>query len=167
MAKYFAFLLDRHEEIEKIRSKYDHLSSKVPAHLTIVFPNDFDDCKEDEVLEFLTNIPPVIVELVGVTGSPDNLMFCTLAKGNDEIISLHRSLYFNYFKEFFDRNFTFYPHVTVGRFESKNSLQAALNATDDINPIKLKLSSLALVERTDSGERRILRKFKLGGNSPA
>jgi len=167
MAKYFAFLLDGQEEIERIRSKYDHLSSKVPAHLTIVFPNDFEDCMEDEISKYLTNIPPVMVELVGVAGSPDNLMVCTLSNGNDEIICLHRNLYFNYFEEFYDRNYTFYPHVTVERFESSNSLQASLNDTGAINSIKLKFNSLALVERTASGERRILHKFKLGGNSPA
>jgi 2'-5' RNA ligase len=167
MAKYFAFLLEGIEEIESIRIKYDHLSSKVPAHLTIVFPNDFENCMGDEISEYLSNIPSISAKLVGVTGSEDNLMLCTLTKGNDELISLHRHLYFNYFERFYDRSYTFYPHVTVGRFDSTSKLQAALKDTANISSGEFKLSSIALIERTASGERRVLRKFKLGGKNRA
>ncbi|WIG59295.1 MAG: hypothetical protein OJF49_002042 [Ktedonobacterales bacterium] len=117
------------EEIERIRRAYDPLADSIPPHITLVFPFT-SALSSDELLEHMRHavagIPPFPVHLQGVTGHMSEYLFLNVKRGNDELIALHDRLYTGILAPYLLPQFTYTPHLTVGRLASVAAFSAAL-----------------------------------------
>ncbi|MFD2680292.1 2'-5' RNA ligase family protein [Bacillus seohaeanensis] len=118
--------------MEEVREKYDPLYSVIPPHITLVFPFESDistlELKE-HVHDSLREISPFTLRLQGVTGSGGEYLFLNVKQGNDEIIRIHDLLYTGILKEYYFREVSFIPHITIGRLQSKKDFRQALLQT--------------------------------------
>ncbi len=163
MKIYLALLAEHCTEADAIRAEHDPLFEKVPLHLTLVFPTDVDDINDSDLTHFFAAEKPMTVSVRGVTGSHDNLLFLTLSRGNDNVIDLHHRLYTQFFPDSYDPSYTFFPHLTVGRMNSRVDMLNAIHRMGSVSYEHIDLRTVALVEICADGERKILRRFKLSG----
>ena len=120
-----------------LRRQFDPLSSAIGAHVTLVFPFHSDlspQAVREHVADSVRGLEPIAVRLAGVTGARDvggadmYYLFLNVERGNDAIIELHDRLYRGPFEAYVSREFTYVPHVTVGRCSGIDAFHAALEA---------------------------------------
>lgn len=122
------------EIIDKIREKYDPFVKNVDPHVTLVFPFD-SNIKKDELKKHikstLQNEDPfeiVLKNVVKIDDSTGMYLFLTVKEGNDVIKRLNKLLYSGileqYKPEFFNK-IEFMPHMTLGKFDSREKLNIA------------------------------------------
>lgn len=118
-------------EIERIRRQYDPVYEKVEPHFTLVFPFNSeiptDELRKhtEEALKGCRRFP---VQMQGITGQEGSCLFLNVVRGNDAIIDLHRRLYSGVLAPYRDLHYTFFPHLTVGRFSNEASYKTALES---------------------------------------
>ncbi|MGL5416240.1 MAG: 2'-5' RNA ligase family protein [Clostridium sp.] len=118
------------EKINKIRNKYDPLANLVGAHITLVFP--FESKLSDKELhlhikEVLKDRKKFELELSGFSKKEDKYgkyLFLNVIKGMEEIKDINQKLYGGILKDFKYEG-EYVPHMTVGKLQSKESLEAA------------------------------------------
>lgn len=119
------------DEIERIREQYDPLYGKTAPHITLVFPFNSDIPTEDihsHAQGALAGCSRFPLRMQGITGQEGSCLFLNVVRGNDAIIDLHRRLYSGPLAPFRNRAYTFFPHLTVGRFSYETSFESALES---------------------------------------
>lgn len=152
---------DNIEIIEQIRKKYDPLARLIRPHITIVFPFESQMSNEElkQILQNrLKNIKPFDIELTGFSKQSDqygNYLFLNIAKGENEISTIHHLLYENELKEF-DPGLPYTPHLTVGKLPSIQSLENAFHEIKKVNAVfRTKVEKIA-VEMIGENEESII-----------
>lgn len=150
--------------IDKIRGLYDPLESCIRPHITLVFP--FDSPIEtielrEHLSSVLTDIAPfeIILKEITPTNNFGKYLFLNIQKGRDEIIELHKSLYTgilqNYYPEWL-KGKDFFPHMTVGSFDSQEQFEAAISETRNIDDTFKTTVNEISVEIIDENENSII-----------
>jgi 2'-5' RNA ligase len=118
------------DAVVALRRKFDPLFGTLAAHITLVFPFHSDmpaDALRRHVEVAVRGVSPIKVRLSGVTGADAQYLFLNVKRGNDALIDLHDRLYQGSLHVHLSDEFSFLPHVTIGRLADKNSFRAALD----------------------------------------
>ncbi|MTI69814.1 MAG: 2'-5' RNA ligase family protein [Firmicutes bacterium] len=143
------------EKIEDIRSKYDPLYNCIKPHITLVFPFESNiQTKElkKHIKEVLGGIDKFKLKLKGITGSLDNYLFLNIKEGNDNLIKIHDKLYTGILKKHLYKKITYFPHLTVGKFEDSNSFQKAFMEVKNMDYVFEAVIEKIYVEIIDENE---------------
>lgn len=149
-------------KIEQIRSLYDPLASLIPAHITLVFPQEYD-CIE-RVIEQINDltITPFQVIPAGFTASfeeKSNYLFLRF-KEDEQIHFLHDLLYQKIVGSVPTIPYT--PHLTVGCFTKEEDCEKVLQALKDVSLTSpLYLDELSIERIESNGASTILFHKKL------
>lgn len=122
----------RPELVQALRQKYDPLYAFIPPHITLVFPFDSEIARADlhlHVRTALADVQPFKIRLAEITATWDHHLFLLVKEGNDGIIDLHDRLYGGLLSIFKSRRHPFLPHLTVGRLDNAQEVEAALYHT--------------------------------------
>lgn len=150
------------DKIEKIRNLYDPLASKIGAHITLVFPNAYDDL--DFVIQKIKEIAlePFEVMPSGFIGSfeqKSNYLFINLNHA-DILHKLHDELYNKIMGSI--PMIPYKPHLTVGCFEEKEDCKVALESVKDVNLVcPLLIDEICLERIEEDGKSTILYRHPL------
>lgn len=151
--------------INKIRKVYDPLYHKVRPHITLVFP--FESYLNTEelknyLLETLKETKAFKISLYGIVKVQDksgNYLFLKVIDGKEDLIGIHNNLYKNILKEHkpeWLNNVEFIPHMTIGSFNNKKSLENAYKETCNIQEVFNTVVKKISVEIIDESELSIL-----------
>ncbi|WP_425429917.1 2'-5' RNA ligase family protein [Deinococcus hopiensis] len=82
-------------------------------------------------------------------------MFLNVERGNDELVALHDMLYSHLFPEYLNPEYTFVPHITLGRVPDRTARLSALNFARAICcPLEVRANRLTLYSREETGGKR-------------
>lgn len=118
-----------------LRRQFDPLFGSLKAHVTLVFPFQSDLSPEalgGHVEHAVRGVRPITVRFADVTGAADvygvgaQYLFLNIKRGNDALIDLHDRLYRGPLEVYLSREFSYLPHVTVGRLSDDTTFRAAL-----------------------------------------
>jgi 2'-5' RNA ligase len=115
--------------IDALRHRYDPLDSVIAPHITLVFPFRSDIAPaalRQHIEQAVAGMRPFPVRLHEITGHANEYLFLNVKRGNDELIALHDRLYTGMLAPFLAPEFSFAPHLTVGRLADEGSFRAAL-----------------------------------------
>lgn len=121
---------DNMKIIDEIRKKYDSLSELVRPHITLVFPFESELSNEQlrGIMEYkLQNIAPFRIKLHGISRQEDrfgNYLFLNVLEGTEQLSQIHDILYSDEL-EMFDMGIEYIPHMTIGKLETREKLDAA------------------------------------------
>lgn len=127
--------LQNMEIIDEIRNRYDPLSKLVRPHITLVFPFESEmttEELEEKLTSSLKNVGPFELVLHGFSKSSGGYLFLDIEKGKHVIEAIHDDLYSNHFNEFY-LDIPYIPHMTVGKLDSQQELNAAYKSVKDID----------------------------------
>ncbi len=124
------------EIIQKIREKYDELADIICPHITIVFPfnleNGKDDLKEKikSTLKEQECIAPFKIKCKGISLKWDEkiskyYIFLNIIEGREQIIKLHSLMYKYVLEKEFKYNYE--PHITLGCVDREGDFNIELN----------------------------------------
>jgi 2'-5' RNA ligase len=122
--------IERGEVIQRLRERYDPLAASIAPHLTLVFPFESaltTDELAEHVSKAVVGFEPFRVRLQGITGQEGEYLFLNVKRGNDQLIELHDRLYNGPLAPFLRPEFTYTPHLTVGRLPDSDTFRAALD----------------------------------------
>ncbi len=124
------------EKIQKIREKYDELADIIFPHITIAFPFELENGKDDlrekikSILKEQECIAPFKIKCKGISLKwDDNIskyyIFLNISQGREQIVKLH-SLMYKYVleKEF---KYSYEPHITLGCVNKIEDFNIELN----------------------------------------
>ena len=118
------------EVIQRLRKRCDPLMARIAPHLTLVFPFE-SALTTDELAEHISKavagFEPFSARLQGITGQEGEYLFLDVKCGNDQLIELHDRLYSGPLAPFIRPEFTYTPHLTVGRLPDTDAFHAALD----------------------------------------
>lgn len=163
---------DNREIIDSIRKKYDPTESFLEAHITLVFPFESvidDDTIETHVIKTTAKIEPFEVVLQGIKSdkSFDNCIFLEVVKGIEELTKLHNNLYAGILEQYMPKwldDIKFIPHMTVGKFQSKDELDRAITELKNIKDVfRSKVSEIEVEIIGEKSSSIIENTIKLGG----
>ncbi len=115
--------------MDALRHRYDPLAAVIAPHITLVFPFRSDIAPAalwQHIAQAVAGMPPFVVRLHEITGHSDEYLFLNVKRGNDELIALHDRLYTDILAPFLAPEFTFTPHLTIGRLDNHEAFQMAL-----------------------------------------
>lgn len=121
--------------IEQIRSEFDPLAASVKAHITLVPPFENDISSEQlhsHIENAIQDIQPFHIALQSITGQEDEFLFLNVKRGNDKLIELRDALYSGVLATHFLPQYTYIPHLTVGRLRNKDLFLKAVTAAQEI-----------------------------------
>lgn len=147
------------EVIESLRKKYDPLFGLIQPHITIVFPFESEISSpvlKQHIQKALVDIDPFVILLREFTATIDRCLILNIKKGNDNIIKLHDLLYSGLLSIYRNRRFSFYPHLTIGKFTDEQELLLVLTELST-NETKLETTiSKVVSEIIDEKENSIV-----------
>ncbi|MFD2178367.1 2'-5' RNA ligase family protein [Veronia pacifica] len=162
---YVAVIPESIPEIESIRADIDPLVELSKAHITLVFPHQWESLNDaiKHIENIAANVSPFSVVARDFTGQDGDLIFLNIKKGNDELIELHDMLYSGPFQSQLDRKQTYIPHITVGRVTNPFAWQENIEALTELNnSISFDVTSMSVLEITQSGDE-LIRDIELSG----
>lgn len=142
--------------IGDIRDKYDPLANFILPHITLVFPFESDDSKEeiDQKLQLsLCGQSSFIIKLKGITKNIDsygNYLFLNVTHGGPKIKNLHEVLYSGLFKENL-RIENYIPHITVGKLPSVDDLDIAFKNAACSDSFLTTVDAVSVVKLSERG----------------
>lgn len=119
-------------DIQKLRQQYDPLYQLIPPHITLVFPFESNILSKElnkHIKLAIAKLKPFPIHLQGITETQDFYLFLNVKKGNDLIIELHDQLYTGILSSYLNREYSYSPHLTVGKLSNRTDFQFALNQT--------------------------------------
>lgn len=146
--------------IEEIRKKFDPLATKIPPHITLVFPFDSEFSKEDlqkHLDSTVKNIKPFKIKLQNINAreSFGYYLFLNVTEGYNRIKELHKILYSGLLSaikpDWLDHE-KYEPHITVGKLESKELMVEAEKECACINSVfetKINRVSVEIIGEND------------------
>lgn len=138
--------------IESLRMQYDPLFGLIPPHITLVFPFEShisSQILQTHILDALKGITQFPIKLQDFTGTVDQYLFLNVKKGNDQIIELHDRLYSGLLSSHRNQRFSFYPHLTIGKFTNEETLMTALTEANRNNTQFETIISKIFIESID------------------
>ncbi|MFW6287614.1 MAG: 2'-5' RNA ligase family protein [bacterium] len=153
------------EILDAIRDKYDPLDDHVRPHITLVFSFESNLVRseiERHMVEVLSGVNPFALQLRGIRSNKSNygnFIFLDVKKGNEEIIDIHNNLYTGLLEKYKPRwliENSYKPHMTVGRIDSEEKFQLALDEVADIQDIFQTEVDKITVEIIDQNEDSII-----------
>ena len=129
---------ERLDLIEQIRSMFDPLAASVKAHITLVPPFEADVSSEQlhsHIEQVIQNIQPFSVTLQGITGHEGEYLFLNVKRGNDELIELRDKLYSGILANHLLPQYTYVPHLTVGRLPDQKLFLEAVTTAQEVTAI--------------------------------
>jgi 2'-5' RNA ligase len=156
------------EQVEKaIRGAYDKhnpISSHVRPHLTLLFPSE-TELRPGEIYAHLERIASETVRFnVGFNGvklRPEDLLaYLDISEGANRLRLLNRKLYGGEFEELLDVGRPFYPHLTLGRFETEVDMNRAYHELKDFDlTLDFTAERLSLLQRKAPHRWETIRTF--------
>ncbi|MCD6327035.1 2'-5' RNA ligase family protein [bacterium] len=147
--------LDNVEAIERVRKRYDPSFGKIAPHNTLVFPFKSGMTTEEvhaHAEAALKGCDPFSLQMRGVTGHESSHLFLNVIRGNDEIIDLHHRLYSGPLAMYRNRAYTFFPHLTVGRFFDEGTFEEALATLESFDePFETTVDEVTIIAIDGSG----------------
>lgn len=150
--------------IDKVRERFDPLATHVRPHITLVFP--FSSSIESSELKnhlnnALSSIKSFRIVLKNITPirSFGNYLFLNIDNGKDEIVEIHKRLYTGILESYFPewlKSGGYYPHMTVGKIESEEEYNAAIEETKEIVDVFVTIVNKVSVEIIDENEDSII-----------
>lgn len=113
------------ESINNIRKKYDPLANCISPHITLVFPFNSNISTEElrkHIIEKISKIKDFRVKLKGVISEENNYLFLDVVKGKNKIRKIHDLLYTELLEGFLAKDIPYNPHITIGKFKSREKL---------------------------------------------
>lgn len=120
--------------INSIRDKYDPSANKVRPHITLVFPFESSMCRE-ELEDYLNGslrevkcFNLALEEIIKLESDSGFHLAFGVKEGKEKIKALHNKLYagkLNKYKPYWLNKAEFIPHMTVGKFDSREDLENA------------------------------------------
>lgn len=126
--------------IDGIRDRFDPLAKLVRPHITLVFPFEHDMSNEEleQILDYrLNGISPFDLEMQGFKKQAEefgNFLYLDVTRGKEVLTKIHDILYANELKVC-DRGYVYDPHMTVGKVETKLTLDKAYEEIKDIDNV--------------------------------
>jgi len=150
--------------IDEIREKYDNLFNCIEPHITLVFPFESNIDTEkiiEEIKQVLKNQEPFKINLKGLKMVEDYgyFLFVDINKGKEEIKKIHYNLYkglLNPYQSEWTKNENYSPHITVGRFQTKEELITAYNRLKNIEFEYKVMVDRLYIERIGEKEESII-----------
>ena len=122
--------------INRVREVYDPLYTRIPPHITLVFPFDSEISTAElqaHIAKALNGVGKFKAVLQGISGDMrDGYLFLNIKQGNDQMIALHDRLYEELLAPFLSRKMPYYPHLTVGRLQGKDIFEHAVDALSSV-----------------------------------
>lgn len=149
------------EKIDRIRRACDPLADKVRPHITLVFP--FESVMTDAELSDLMDaalgaFSPFSLSLGRIGRHSDafgHFLFLPVQEGAQELRALHQRLYDTPLRVF-DAGLPYAPHLTVGRFDDAQALEAAYERFRTESDVFTARVESVCVERIGAREESIL-----------
>jgi 2'-5' RNA ligase len=140
------------------------IASHVRPHLTLLFPLETELQSSDVYAHFesvTSQVEIFDIRLNGVRLRPEDLLiYLGVSEGAEELHFLHRGLYRGHFERFLDSTRPFYPHLTVGRFETEAEMSSAYEELRTFKPdLSFAARSLSLLERRAPHRWETIRSF--------
>lgn len=163
-----AFADPRQTLLERFRAGRDPLALQLPAHVTLVFPfaSGLSDLQVIAHMRRAVRRWPVLpITLAGVGAYRAEWVHVRVTRGAPAVIELHDRLYRGAVAPFLRREFTYEPHVTIGRAADAAAcvaMRAAAEAALAANPLAAVLRELALVRITARGAVHAVAAVPLG-----
>jgi 2'-5' RNA ligase len=117
------------DEVIALRRQFDPLFRSLRAHVTLVFPFQSDLSSEAlrrHVEQAVCDVGPIAVRLADVTGADAQYLFLNVKRGYDALVELHDRLYRGPLEVYLSHEFSYMPHVTVGRLTNDENFRAAV-----------------------------------------
>ncbi|MBU1093596.1 MAG: 2'-5' RNA ligase family protein [Firmicutes bacterium] len=154
---------DNMDVIEQIRNKYDPLAKLIQPHITLVFPFESEvsnDFLEEVIKKQLMHINPFEVVLQGFSRQIEEkttYLFLDIIIGAKELQGIHDLLYSVNFATL-NEDYTYVPHITVGRFSEVSSLNNAYADVKNLNIIFKSRINKIIIEEIATDEQSIVVK---------
>jgi 2'-5' RNA ligase len=151
--------IDGDAAIHRVRSRFDRLATKVPYHVTLVFPFS-SDLPGDEIAAHMAaaavGIGPVSMSL-GAPAADDDVIHLPVLGGQEAIRILHGRLHSGLLAPFLRTDVVYAPHVTVGRCRDRDDRQACLREAEAIRGLTgvAEVISSEIIEADESSTREI------------
>lgn len=118
----FPSIADR-TDIDDVRSKYDPLSGKIPPHITLVFPFDYDLSTELLIshVQFVASDYQAFDITFGEPEFHDTCVWLPTIEGREKIQAIHASLYTDILKPHLSSMHCYTPHLTLARVAQEQS----------------------------------------------
>ena len=162
MAKRVVVIFPKFERldlIEQIRSVFDPLAASVKAHITLMPPFEDDVSPEQlhsHIEQAIQNIQPFHINLQSITGHEGEYLFLNVKRGNDKLIELRDKLYSGILATHFLPQYTYVPHLTVGRLTNqKLFLEAVATAQEVTATFETQISKVSVYSIQSNGTRPI------------
>jgi 2'-5' RNA ligase len=152
--------------IERLRRAYDPLADYIAPHITLVFP--FTSAIATEALaahmrRATKDLAPFEVTLREVTGHMEEYLFLNVKRGADQLVALHDQLYSGILTRYLAPEFTFTPHLTVGRLDSAERFVLALvDARRMTEQFTIRVEEIVAYRIGEEGSRAIDCQVSLG-----
>jgi len=153
--------------LERFRTEHDPLTARMPAHLTLVFPfvSGLSDLQVTAHMKRVLRRWPVLpVTLAGLGVYHAEWVHVRVTRGAEGVIELHDRLYRGALAPFLRPEFTYEPHVTIGRAADAGQCGSMLVAAGEAlrAPINAVLRELVLVRITGRGAVHDVASVPLG-----
>ncbi|MBJ7617207.1 2'-5' RNA ligase family protein [Weissella confusa] len=163
-----SIMLTFHDEqsLNQLRKQFDPLYSKVPPHVTLVFPQHITFESIDTIISeinkygtHLENFTPIVSHFEGDLEYHNILAI--LKSDNSAIKVLHDKLY--EIPEFADKqrlDIPYTPHVTIGRDLSADEIRRIVfNLSDTWHPVALRFKSIVFEEILPDDSSKIIYQY--------
>jgi len=156
------------EQVEKaisqVYNKYNPISFYVRPHLTLLFPLETELHLADICAHFgsiVSETDRFSVHFDGLKLRPENLLiYLDVSEGAEVLHFLNRRLYSGVFEEFLDVNRPFYPHLTLGHFETEVDMNRGYEELKNFDPnLDFIAERLSLLERKAPHRWETIRTF--------
>lgn len=105
-------------KIETFRGHHDPLATRIPAHVTLVFPfptNLTSTQWASHIKRIVGNWPRLPVSFRDIESIQDEFTVLMLRDKSEAVIALHDKLYSGVLKPFLRTEMEYRPHITLGR----------------------------------------------------
>lgn len=139
--------------------KYDPLALHISPHITLVFPFESSISSSElsmHLLECIKDIGSFEIELNGFGVDEYGYLYLKVRQGSKEIIDLHDKLYTSILEGYLRKEFTYIPHITVGKLEDSYKLGEALKEAKKYEVIFRSIVSKISIENISDNEDSII-----------
>ena len=130
--------IDGDDAIHRVRSRFDSLATKVPYHLTLVFPFSSDLAKDEIAAHMAAAVIGVgaISFSLGTPAAEEDVVHLPVVVGEESFRLLHARLYSGLLRRFLRTDRAYSPHLTVGRCRNWHDRQTCLKEAETIRGLK-------------------------------
>lgn len=143
--------------IQRLRMRFDPLATKIPPHVTLVFPFE-GRLSEDQVIgrvQSQLSLQKSISAQLKAPESCDTYSFFPIASEESQFHRLHSSLYSGLLSEYKNSSLIYKPHITFGRFKSLDESSIQMEQTKQVfheAELSFNRVSLEIIHEDDTGE---------------